>query len=178
MALAGGGVNLEGVVCGISRALPRWGRLERVGVDAPFRVFVDYAHTPDALENVLATLREICVGKLIVVFGCGGDRDRAKRPLMGAVASRLADCVVVTSDNPRSENPADIIREICAGVTRDVSVEEDRRVAIRKALSLATAGDVVLIAGKGHERGQIFATHVAPFDDSEFVRAEWKLTKT
>jgi len=141
-------------------------------VDAPFQVFVDYAHTPDALEKVLSTLREITQGKLIVVFGCGGDRDRMKRPLMGEVAARLADCVVVTSDNPRSEEPGEIIKDICAGIARGVEIEEDRRVAIRKALSLAAPGDVVLIAGKGHERGQIFATHTAPFDDCGVVREE------
>ena len=170
MVLAENDATLECVARGTSRALPRWGRLERVPCEAPFHVFVDYAHTPDALENVLSTLREICAGKLIVVFGCGGDRDRTKRPLMGEITARLADCVVVTSDNPRSENPADIIKEICAGITREVEIEEDRRAAIRKALSLAVSGDVVIIAGKGHERGQIFATHTAPFDDREVVR--------
>jgi len=170
MVLATGDATLDAVVRGTSLALPRWGRLERVDANAPFQIFVDYAHTPDALQNVLATLREITTGKLIVVFGCGGDRDRAKRPLMGAIASRLADCVVVTSDNPRSENPADIIREIRAGIPTAHITEPDRRAAIEKALSLAAPGDVVLIAGKGHERGQIFATHTAPFDDREVAR--------
>ena len=170
MALAGGDATLAQIVRGTSLALPRWGRLERVEVNAPFQVFVDYAHTPDALQNVLSTLRETTAGKLIVVFGCGGDRDRAKRPLMGGIAARLADYVVVTSDNPRSENPLDIIREICAGISSAHHVEPDRRVAIRKALSLAGPGDVVLVAGKGHERGQIFATHTEPFDDREVVR--------
>ncbi|MCL1888579.1 MAG: UDP-N-acetylmuramoyl-L-alanyl-D-glutamate--2,6-diaminopimelate ligase [Kiritimatiellaeota bacterium] len=172
MALASGDATLEGVARGISLALPRWGRLERVDVRAPFRVFVDYAHTPDALQNVLATLRETTAGRLVVVFGCGGDRDRAKRPLMGGIASRLADRVVVTSDNPRSEDPADIIRDIYAGAAKDVEVEPDRRLAIRKALSTATPGDIVLIAGKGHERGQIFATHTAPFDDRDVILEE------
>jgi len=170
MTLAGGDVTLDHIVRGTSLALPRWGRLERVETSAPFQVFVDYAHTPDALQNVLSTLRETTRKKLIVVFGCGGDRDRAKRPIMGEIAARLADCVVVTSDNPRSENPLDIIREICAGIPCAHLAEPDRLTAIHKAMSFAGPGDVVLIAGKGHERGQVFATHTEPFDDREVVR--------
>ena len=153
------------------------GRLERVPSppDAP-AWFIDYAHTPDALEHALATLREAAPGRLVAVFGCGGDRDRGKRPLMGAAAATLADEVVVTSDNPRSENPDAIIAEILAGIPADarsrVHVEPDRRRAIALAATLVREpGDAVLVAGKGHERGQIFADHTEPFDDHEAVAA-------
>jgi UDP-N-acetylmuramoyl-L-alanyl-D-glutamate--2,6-diaminopimelate ligase len=146
------------------------GRLEPVEAGQPFPVLVDYAHTPDALATVLETARDITEGRLIVVFGCGGDRDRAKRPLMGEVASRLADDVVVTSDNPRSEDPDAIIAEILAGITRPVTVEPDRRVAIRTALARATEMDVVVIAGKGHEQGQETAGKKLPFDDRLVAR--------
>ncbi len=174
MTLAGRDASLETIARGTAQALPRWGRLERVDIPALFQIFVDYAHTPDALDNVLRTLREITTGKLIVVFGCGGDRDRTKRPLMGAVVDRLADCVIATSDNPRSENPADILREISSGISRkdNLHIEPDRRLAIRLALSLAAPNDILLIAGKGHERGQIFADHTAPFDDRDVAREE------
>ncbi len=151
------------------------GRLERIATPAhPAAWFVDYAHTPDALDHALATLREAAPGRLVVVFGCGGDRDRGKRPQMGAIAAAGADEVVVTSDNPRSENPDAIIGEILAGVPAEqrgrVHVEPDRRRAIALAATLArAAGDVVLVAGKGHERGQVFADHVEPFDDHEAV---------
>jgi UDP-N-acetylmuramoyl-L-alanyl-D-glutamate--2,6-diaminopimelate ligase len=141
------------------------GRLEPVEAGQPFTVLVDYAHTPDALATVLQTARGITRGRLIVVFGCGGDRDRAKRPLMGEVAARLADDVVVTSDNPRSEDPDAIIAEILAGVGRPVMVERDRRQAIRMALARADEVDVVVIAGKGHEQGQETAGAKLPFDD-------------
>jgi UDP-N-acetylmuramoyl-L-alanyl-D-glutamate--2,6-diaminopimelate ligase len=131
-------------------------------------VLVDYAHTPDSLENVLRAARAITSGNVICVFGCGGDRDRGKRPLMGAVARRLADRPIVTTDNPRSEDPAAIAAEITAGI--EMEVELDRRRAIERALESARDGDVVLIAGKGHEQGQEIAGRKLPFDDREVAR--------
>ncbi len=136
----------------------------------PFTVLVDYAHTPEALENVLTEAREITAGRLVCVFGCGGDRDRSKRPLMGEVVARLADSAIVTSDNPRSEDPQAIIDEILAGIAGDPEVEPDREAAIASALERAGEGDVVVIAGKGHEQGQEFADRIVPFDDREVVR--------
>ena len=138
-------------------------------------VFVDYAHTPDALAKALDALRPITPGKLLVVFGCGGDRDRAKRPLMGEAAARRADVCIVTSDNPRTEDPRSIVEQIVPGVVsggaRDHLVEVDRRTAIGLALSRAGAGDTVLIAGKGHEDYQILGTTKIHFDDREEARA-------
>jgi UDP-N-acetylmuramoyl-L-alanyl-D-glutamate--2,6-diaminopimelate ligase len=147
------------------------GRLERVHAGQPFTVVVDYAHTDDALKKVLETVRQLKPKRLITVFGCGGDRDRSKRPLMGAVASRLSDVVIVTSDNPRSEDPRAIIEEIVAGAAGRLGVEPDRRRAIELALDTARPGDVVVIAGKGHEQGQEFADRKQPFDDREVARA-------
>ncbi len=147
------------------------GRFEAVDEGQPFTVLVDYAHTPDALANVLAEARDLATGRLVVVFGCGGDRDRAKRPLMGGVASEFADVVIVTSDNPRSEDPEEIIAEALAGTNGSARVEPDRAVAIEQALGLAEDGDVVVIAGKGHEQGQEFADRTIPFDDREVARA-------
>lgn len=148
------------------------GRLEEIQTNAGFQVFVDYAHTEDALRNVLTTLREITVGRLIVVFGCGGNRDVKKRPLMGAVTEELADYVIVTSDNPRREDPGVIIGQILNGFkTREkVEVIQDRCEAIARALLIAGKGDVVLIAGKGHENYQEFANTIIPFDDRQVVR--------
>jgi UDP-N-acetylmuramoyl-L-alanyl-D-glutamate--2,6-diaminopimelate ligase len=154
------------------------GRFERVEAGQPFLVVVDYAHTPDALERVLATARKLVAagGRLGVVFGCGGDRDRGKRPLMGGIADRLADRVWVTSDNPRSERPEAIIAEIVAGMPAAPEVDRhatmpDRKAAIRAALAWARSGDVVVIAGKGHEAYQIIGSEVLPFDDREVARA-------
>jgi UDP-N-acetylmuramoyl-L-alanyl-D-glutamate--2,6-diaminopimelate ligase len=144
------------------------GRFEAVDAGQPFTVLVDYAHTPDGLENVLSSAREITAGRLICVFGCGGDRDRGKRPQMGRVARRLADLAIVTSDNPRSEDPEAIIAEIMDGVAMDA--EPDRRAAIERAVSLARPGDVLVIAGKGHEQGQQFADRTLPFDDRTVAR--------
>ncbi len=136
-----------------------------------FAVVVDYAHTPDSLENVLVAARGLTENRLHVVFGAGGDRDRGKRPLMGEIASRLADRVIVTSDNPRSEDPAEIIEAILAGAGSGVESEVDRRVAIGEAIAGARAGDVVVIAGKGHEQGQEFAGgRKVPFDDIGVAR--------
>ena len=146
------------------------GRFESVDEGQPFSVIVDYAHKPGALENVLRAARGLARGRVIVVVGAGGDRDRGKRPEMGRLASELADVAIVTTDNPRSEDPQAIIDEIVAGVVGDVEVEPDRARAIARAVELARDGDVVLIAGKGAEQGQQFADRTIPFDDRETAR--------
>jgi len=147
------------------------GRFEPVDEGQDFGVLVDYAHTPDSLENVLGAAREVANGRLVVVFGAGGDRDRGKRPLMGAVASRLADRVIVTSDNPRSEDPEAIVDQIIEGAGSEVEREVDRRRAIALAIEDAGPGDVVVIAGKGHEQGQEFeGGRKEPFDDVTVAR--------
>jgi UDP-N-acetylmuramoyl-L-alanyl-D-glutamate--2,6-diaminopimelate ligase len=151
------------------RAVP--GRFESVDEGQPFSVIVDYAHKPGALESVLHTARELAAGnRVLCVVGAGGDRDRGKRPLMGSIASRLADVAIVTSDNPRSEDPAAIIAEVVAGTAGDVEVEPDRAAAIARAVRLARPGDVVVIAGKGAEQGQELADRTLPFDDREAAR--------
>jgi UDP-N-acetylmuramoyl-L-alanyl-D-glutamate--2,6-diaminopimelate ligase len=164
------GIDDEAIVRGLEAVRGVPGRFEPVAEGQPFEVIVDYSHKPEALESVLRTARELTEGRVICVFGCGGDRDRGKRPVMGRIASELADLAIVTSDNPRSEDPAAIIDEILAGVTREVEVESDRAAAIERALSEAAEGDVVLIAGKGHEQGQEFADRTIPFDDREVAR--------
>lgn len=146
------------------------GRFERVDVGQDFTVIVDYAHTPDGLENILKTARQIAGGRLILVFGCGGDRDRTKRPIMGSIAAKYSDLQVITSDNPRTEDPVQIIKDIEAGVQslagkKNYTIEQDRRKAIRLAVSEAKTGDVVVIAGKGHEDYQIIGLQKYPFDD-------------
>lgn len=149
------------------------GRLERVECSAPYSVIIDYAHTPDGLEQVLRALRPSCRGKLIVLFGCGGDRDRSKRPLMGTAACKYADKIIVTSDNPRSEDPMKIIGDILKGTDkkrRDLFVEPDRRKAIALALKTAEPGDTVLLAGKGHEKYQLIGGEKLPLDERETVR--------
>jgi UDP-N-acetylmuramoyl-L-alanyl-D-glutamate--2,6-diaminopimelate ligase len=147
------------------------GRFQPVEEGQEFAVLIDYAHTPDSLENVLRAARELASGRLHVVFGCGGDRDRAKRPLMGEIATRLADRVIVTSDNPRSEDPETIIDQILAGTGAAVEHNVDRREAIEQAIAGARTGDVVVIAGKGHEQGQEFeAGRKIPFDDATVAR--------
>jgi UDP-N-acetylmuramoyl-L-alanyl-D-glutamate--2,6-diaminopimelate ligase len=157
------------------------GRFEPIEEGQPFTVLVDYAHTPDSLDNVLRAARRLATGRLICVFGCGGDRDRDKRPLMGRIAAELSDACVITSDNPRSEDPEAIIAEIVAGsgppgaidAATGIEVEPDRRRAITRALAVASAGDVVVIAGKGHEQGQEFEDgRKLPFDDREVAREE------
>jgi UDP-N-acetylmuramoyl-L-alanyl-D-glutamate--2,6-diaminopimelate ligase len=159
-AIAAGIENLDGVP----------GRFESVDEGQPFTVLVDYAHTPEALENVLRAARELDAGRVLCVFGCGGDRDRGKRPIMGRIAGRLADIAIVTSDNPRSEEPRAIIDEIVAGAEGALEIEPDRREAIVRAVEEARPGDVVLIAGKGHEQGQQFRDRTVPFDDREVAR--------
>ncbi len=146
------------------------GRFEAVDEGQPFAVLVDYAHTPDSLETVLRAARGLGEGRVIVVFGAGGDRDRGKRSLMGRVAVELADVVIVTSDNPRSEEPVAIIADVLQGTGVDVEMDPDRRTAIERAIGLAEAGDVVVIAGKGHEQGQEIAGVVHAFDDRTVAR--------
>jgi UDP-N-acetylmuramoyl-L-alanyl-D-glutamate--2,6-diaminopimelate ligase len=146
------------------------GRFESVAEGQGFAVVVDYAHTPDALETVLRAARALGDGRLIVVFGAGGDRDRDKRPLMGRVARQLADVLILTSDNPRSEEPLAIIEDLVQGTGTDVEVQPDRRSAIAQAIAGAEPGDVVVIAGKGHEQGQDVGGVVTPFDDRAVAR--------
>src|SRR5438874_1750482 len=164
------GIGDDAIARGLEAVRGVPGRFESVAEGQPFEVIVDYSHKPEALESVLRTARELTGGRVICVFGCGGDRDRGKRPLMGRIASELADVAIVTSDNPRSEDPQAIIDEIVAGVTTDVEVEPDRAAAIERAISVADEGDVVLIAGKGHEQGQEFADRTISFDDREVAR--------
>lgn len=169
------GLDLDAVVAGLAAVAPVAGRFEAIDAGQPFRVVVDYAHTPDGLREVLASAREVVPdGRVIVVFGCGGDRDADKRPAMGEVAALLADTVVVTSDNPRSEDPGSIIAAVLDGVPSDyrrtVISEPDRRAAIGMAFGAARAGDVVVIAGKGHEATQTTGATVVPFDDRAVAR--------
>jgi UDP-N-acetylmuramoyl-L-alanyl-D-glutamate--2,6-diaminopimelate ligase len=160
------GVPPDAIARGIGQLRNVPGRFEPVSAGQPFRIIVDYAHTDDALEKVLQSAREITTGRLILVFGCGGDRDRSKRDVMGAVAVRNSDYAIVTSDNPRSEDPAAIIQEIEQGMNGvEHAAVVDRRDAIRLALSRAKEGDTVLIAGKGHENYQTIGTLSHPFDD-------------
>jgi UDP-N-acetylmuramoyl-L-alanyl-D-glutamate--2,6-diaminopimelate ligase len=146
------------------------GRFEAVDEGQPFAVLVDYAHTPDSLDTVLRTARDLSGSRVLVVFGAGGDRDRGKRPLMGRVAAELADVVVVTSDNPRGEEPLAIIQDVLQGTGTDVEIDPDRRSAIQRAIGLAQSGDVVVIAGKGHEQGQEIRGAKLPFDDRAVAR--------
>jgi UDP-N-acetylmuramoyl-L-alanyl-D-glutamate--2,6-diaminopimelate ligase len=165
----------DAIAAGIESVTWVPGRFEIVDEGQPFTVVVDYSHKPGALENVLRAARELATGRVICVFGAGGDRDPAKRPLMGGIAEELADVPILTSDNPRSEDPAAIAEQVLAGMEREPEVELDRRAAIARAIELAEPGDVVVIAGKGHERGQEIAGRVLPFDDrdvaSEALRA-------
>jgi UDP-N-acetylmuramoyl-L-alanyl-D-glutamate--2,6-diaminopimelate ligase len=155
---------------GIARVEGVPGRFEIVDEGQPFTVIVDYSHTPDSLETALAAARGLGDARLIAVFGAGGDRDRGKRPLMGAVAARLADVAIVTSDNPRSEDPLAIIQDVLQGAGMDIEIDPERRTAIHRAVGLAEPGDVVLVAGKGHEQGQDVGGVVHPFDDRAVVR--------
>jgi UDP-N-acetylmuramoyl-L-alanyl-D-glutamate--2,6-diaminopimelate ligase len=171
------GIHLESAAAALADAEQVPGRFEAIDEGQPFAVVVDYAHTPDSLENVLRAARRITAGRLISVFGCGGDRDREKRPLMGRAGAELSDLAVVTSDNPRSEEPGAIIDQIREGIPGDapaeVLVEQDRRRAIALALGRAGDGDTVVIAGKGHEQGQEFeGGRKVPFDDRDVAREE------
>lgn len=159
-------VSLTEAVAAIAKIKPVAGRMQQFGGNGKPLVVVDYAHTPDALEKVLSTLREQVQGKLICVFGCGGDRDAGKRPLMGRVAAKLADSVIVTSDNPRSEDPADIIAQVVSGIDGAYLADADRATAIKQAVQSARGGDIVLIAGKGHEDYQEIAGVKTPFSDA------------
>jgi UDP-N-acetylmuramoyl-L-alanyl-D-glutamate--2,6-diaminopimelate ligase len=169
------GITLDVVVAGLESAPQVPGRLERISEGQPFAVLVDYAHTPDSLAKAIGAVRAVTQGRVITVFGCGGDRDPEKRALMGMAAGENSDEVVVTSDNPRSEDPVGIILAIEDGLKRtgtSYSIEVDRRGGIRAALARAVAGDTVLIAGKGHEDYQIFADRTVHFDDREVAREE------
>jgi UDP-N-acetylmuramoyl-L-alanyl-D-glutamate--2,6-diaminopimelate ligase len=173
-ALAGivlSGIDFDTALERLSRVSTVTGRMQSFSTAGSPLVVVDFAHTPDALEQALAALKEHCQGQLWAVFGAGGDRDRSKRPEMGEVAARIADHVVVTSDNPRREDPLQIIHEIQKGIPAEcaANIEVDRRTAIEYALANATAGDIVLVAGKGHETGQIFADRTIEFSDLKVV---------
>jgi UDP-N-acetylmuramoyl-L-alanyl-D-glutamate--2,6-diaminopimelate ligase len=162
------GIDQDRIIEGLQAATPVRGRFEMIDAGQPFRLAVDYAHTPDALEAVIEAARATVPGRVVVVFGCGGDRDHDKRPEMGRVVHRRADVAIVTSDNPRSEDPQAIIASILDGMTGaggQVEVEPDRRAAIARALALAEPGDLVLLAGKGHETVQIIGDEELPFDD-------------
>ncbi len=169
------GLDKETILKGIVEFEGVPGRFENIDCGQDFTVIVDYAHTPDGLKNVLEASRDIAEGRVICVFGCGGDRDKSKRPVMGEVGVGLSDKCVITSDNPRSEDPIGIIEMILEGVKNKYPetkyvIEPDRRKAIFMAVAMAEPGDVVLIAGKGHERGQIFSDRIVPFDDREVAR--------
>jgi UDP-N-acetylmuramoyl-L-alanyl-D-glutamate--2,6-diaminopimelate ligase len=169
------GVDGETVAAGLAKAARVPGRFEPIDEGQGFAVLVDYAHTPDSLENVLRAARRLTAGRVISVFGAGGDRDRDKRPKMGRAGAELSDLAVVTSDNPRSEDPEAIVAEVVAGTgeAREVEVEVDRRAAIALALGRAEKGDTVVIAGKGHEQGQeLEGGRKIPFDDREVAREE------
>src|SRR6267378_1157478 len=165
------GINLRSAVLNLGKAPQVPGRLELVPAKRQYQVFVDYAHTPDALANVLKTLRELQPHRLITVFGCGGERDHKKSHIMGEMVDRHADYAIITSDNPRKENPDTIIAEIEQGF-RSTHYEKivDRTQAINRAIELARPRDIVLIAGKGHENYQEFADHTIPFDDIQVAR--------
>jgi len=164
------GFSLDAIRKGVESLTGVPGRLQRVPMARPIHIFVDYAHTPDALRKTMETLNRLRSGRLIVVFGCGGDRDRTKRPIMGRIASELADFAIITSDNPRREDPMSIIGEIRSGIaTSAFRIVEDRRSAIGEALSMAKEHDVVLVAGKGHEDYQIVGNVTHPFSDIAVV---------
>ncbi len=163
------GISVEDAVRGVASAPGVPGRMEKVDAGQPFLAIVDYAHTPDAVSTLLSALRRVTSGRLIVVLGCGGDRDRSKRPLMAQAAASGADMVVLTSDNPRSEDPLDILAQMRSGAP-DAVVEADRRTAIALAVAQARPGDAVVVAGKGHETGQESGGVVTPFDDRVVLR--------
>ncbi len=167
------GFDLETIAAGLSALKTIPGRLEKIDYSGDFSVLVDYAHTDDALKNVLSTLKPLCKGRLIVVFGCGGDRDKTKRTRMAQVAERLADFIIVTSDNPRTENPDEIIKDIITGFenpdSQTIVIEPDRKKAIASAIRTAGKNDIVLIAGKGHETYQIIGKQKFDFSDKQIA---------
>jgi UDP-N-acetylmuramoyl-L-alanyl-D-glutamate--2,6-diaminopimelate ligase len=163
----------EEIAQGIAACRGVPGRFERVNEGQPFAVVVDYSHTEDALRNAISVARGLNARRVITLFGCGGDRDRAKRPMMGQAAGELSDLVILTSDNPRSEEPLQIMNDALVGLRRTNTrtiVEPDRAIAIRKAIEEANAGDIVILAGKGHETYQIFRDRTIHFDDREVAR--------
>ena len=170
VALVVAGVPAELAAAGVGSCPGVPGRMEQIVAGQPFLAVVDYAHTPEAVTTLLATLRPLTRGRILAVLGCGGDRDRAKRPLMGAALAAGADIAVLTSDNPRSEDPQEILAEMAAGAPAAVVIE-DRAAAIGYVVEQARPGDTVVIAGKGHEQGQEYAEHTVPFDDREVLRA-------
>ena len=166
------GVALEDVRKGLEAVVSVPGRVEMLGTRTPYRMILDYSHSPDALENILRTVREFCRGRLILVFGCGGDRDKGKRPMMGEIAGRLADYSILTSDNPRFEDPMAILAAIEAGIRptgAKYEVIENRREAIRQAMEMAVGGDIIVLAGKGHETYQDIKGVKHPFDEKRVV---------
>lgn len=178
-AAAGLSLNLpvEAIQAGLASVVSVPGRFERVSVGQEFEVIVDYAHTPDAIQNLLSAARALKPARLVVLFGCGGDRDPTKRPVMGRIAAELADRVILTSDNPRTEDPQKILEQILAGIPQalwsKVEVEANRETAIQLAIQTALPGDLILLAGKGHETYQIIGHEKFPFDDREIARKAW-----
>lgn len=176
-ACLGMGIPMEDILKGLVLAKGVKGRAEVVQISAPYTVLIDYAHTPDGLENIIRTVRGFAKNRVITLFGCGGDRDKTKRPIMGEIAGSLSDHVVVTSDNPRTENPTEIIRDIEAGMTAykgKYDVVENRREAIRHAMQIAQEGDVIILAGKGHETYQILKDETIDFDERVIVKEIFK----
>ena len=166
------GVSMEDIRKGLEAVVSVPGRVEMLGTQTPYRMILDYSHSPDALQNILRTVREFCRGRLILVFGCGGDRDKGKRPMMGEIAGRLADYSILTSDNPRSEDPMVILRAIEEGIAptgAKYEVIENRRDAIRQAMEMAVGGDIIVLAGKGHETYQEINGVKHPFDEKAVV---------
>jgi UDP-N-acetylmuramoyl-L-alanyl-D-glutamate--2,6-diaminopimelate ligase len=178
ITLIAAGVDPETAIAGVASVPGVPGRMQRIDAGQPYLAVVDYAHTPDAIDTLLSAIRPVTVGRLRVVVGCGGDRDRGKRPLMGAAAARGADEVILTNDNPRSEDPRAILEAaaagardaIAAGAASLVSVVPDRAAAIAEAVAASGPGDAVVVAGKGHEQGQEIAGVMYPFDDAAVLR--------
>lgn len=166
------GIPENTIIKALAKASPPKGRFEKIQIKKPYTLIVDYAHTPDGLENVLKSAKNLTKNKLIIVFGAGGNRDSKKRPLMGKVADKWADTIIVTSDNPRNEDPKTIIEHITNGITNKhkLFIEIDRRKAIKKAMEIATTDDIILIAGKGHEDYQIIGSTKIHFDDCEVAK--------
>jgi len=167
------GIGIEDIAAGLEAVAAVPGRAEMLDTDTPYRVLLDYSHSPDALENILSTVRDFVKGRVIAVFGCGGDRDHGKRPIMGEIGGKMADYSILTSDNPRSEDPYAILEAIEEGIKKTdgaYTVIENRREAIRKALQMAEAGDLVVLAGKGHETYQEICGKKYPFDEKQIVR--------